>query len=301
MSRSRKTFLWLLGALALLTAPVGAQFVQHGAPGIATQSTITDDVVTQIGVPVPSLNPNHSAAGRVPLPVNTSVKTLWILPVGDSISTDALPTPYNPASANVLNLSIYGGVYQAIDPLLGTPGIGGNYSTSIAQQAVLSGKWAQAVVAPVGINGATSFDFSPAGVLHQRARSLCWNIRGAGWIGNPNFDFAFIYSPGVNDTTAGTTYQQWIDNFKSWHVAMVAYGCDFPVFVNKQTRLIGVVNVAIQSAQAAVLGDKVLPGIDMDSITLNPANTLPDRTHDNDNGGMLAAVSGYAIISGYFR
>ncbi|MDB5584809.1 MAG: hypothetical protein JWR80_9985 [Bradyrhizobium sp.] len=292
-------------AFLLATLPAQAQYAGFGAPSLTTQTTLTDNVVMQSGIAVSTGTPAFtSTAGKTSVPSPTlPATTLVLIVAGDSIAANSLPTPRTPTNTTaVLQLNIYDNtVYQAKDPLLGASGLtGGNYATYLADKLVTDAKFAQVILVPVDIGGTTSFDWSPDGLLHQRARVACWLIRGKGWLTNSNLRFGTIYNLGVNEAPLGTTSAQFQARYNAWLAAMVAYGCDFDTFVPVNTRLSNVTNATIAGAQAAVVGGKTYAGPNTDTLTATGSNLQADNTHLSDAGGSNNANLWATIIEAHY-
>jgi hypothetical protein len=295
----RRLIAGLVSLLALTTAQ--AQLFNFGPLSLATQTTITLNVIEQTGIDVASNNPpNLNTSGKTPVTADPAKATLAILLVGDSIAANPAPTTYAPVNP-ILQLDIYNGlVYPAADPLLGTSGLaGGAYATPLADYVY--GKFAQVVVIPTAIGGSTVRDHSPSGVLNQMSRVACFRIRGLGWIANPNFQFAIIYDVGPNDTGLGTTAAQFVAGYNAWHAAMIGYGCDFPVFVPQVSRLSGTVSTAVRAGQAAVVDNaRTFAAWDTDAVTAIPANVQADLTHQTRAGNLAIGSLGNTLFRAHY-
>lgn len=290
----------LIVLLLLLIAPAAtAQSQSGGGAGNATQTTITDTVVMQNGAVTPAINvpaqsPQSSESGKTcGISATISGSTFVLISVGDSVISNTAPTPFAPTTnaAVVQNLNLYTGhICRGADPLLGTGGTGASYVTRIADDLITAGKFPRVILGSVAMPGATSLDWSPSGVLNQRARVICWMIRAQGWIGNANVKFGIIWNLGPNDQTAGSTTQQIQDRYNAFHQSMIGYGCNFDTFVAVDSRLSGVTSSTVTTAQANVVDNiSTFAGVNIDTITAVGANTS-DGTHLNDTGNPVAGT-----------
>lgn len=298
-----KRLLLLSLLFVLLPAANGHRlFGNIGAPVIV----IDDNALMQVNVVVQTLTPNHSTSGRTPAIPSLTAKTLVLIAVGQSIGANTLPTNHTPTNASaVLNASIYGGIWLATDPLLGTPGVsGGNYNTYLADKLVTDGKFAQVIIVPVSVGDATVLDWSPTGNLHARARAAC--LMTLQWAGNSHFSYAMIFDDGqsdggtVNGVTPGTTAVQWETRYAAFWSAMSGYGCPYDTFVPLDTLLSGSTSATIRTAQGAVVdGVHTFAGPDIDSFTGANRNMSSDP-HLSDLGGSNVANAFATILENHY-
>lgn len=297
-----------LALLLGLTDPDSAQTARMATPSNATQTTITDIIMMQ-AYDVPSIaQPNSSISGKTSVctaPCTISTNTFVWISVGQSINSNSVPTPRTPVNATVVQqVNLYDStVYRAVDPLVGTGFTsGGNYNTYLGDKLVADGKFARVILFPIALGGSTALDWSPSGVLNQRARVACWTIRRMGWIGNVNVKFGIGYDDGQTDANiVGTSQANWQARYQAFRDSMTGYGCNFDTFVAISTRQSNATNATIQAAQAAVVdGVKTFTGANTDGLTATGSNLQGDGTHLSDAGASNNANLWATIIEAHY-
>lgn len=205
--------------------------------------------------------------------------------VGQSQATNVTAaTIYTPVNAaKVDNLSIHdGGVYRAVDPLLGCSGLNGNYATRLGDKMIAGGFADRSMLTPVAIDGTSSEQWAPGGILHDRLLAACNRNRAHGWP-QP----IFIWQQGEQDAALGTSRDVYGARLKAIIASVRGEGFSGNWFIGKSTYLSGVTSPTIRAAYDDVVnGTNILPGADTDSI---PAEYRFDGTHFNDVGSDMAA------------
>lgn len=225
--------------------------------------------------------------------------TLVLLALGQSLTTNATPTPFTPTSPKVHNLNIYDGItYRAVDPLLGTAGTGGNYLSRLGDKLISDGSFARVILVPAAIGGTYIHDWIPSGLFDHRARVALKRIRAQGWVGNADVTFRVLWEQGQGDTAAGigTLQAIWQARFQQIVGTINGFGLGTPqITVPKDTMVANVIDATIRAAQAAVVDNvQVFAGPDFDTLT--GVTNRSDGTHPSDTGADNFA----SLIQPYF-
>ena len=301
---------WIAAVLFLLLVPANAQTFAAGAANGNSPLLLNDSTSLQFGGPQPV--PCTDTTGKTSATPTVGTGTLVLIVNSQSVADNTLPTAVTPTNTTkVLQLDVYNQtVYQAAGNLLGTDGTGGtgctttgNYQVYLADKLVTDGKFSQVILVPVGIGGSSVQDWSPVGMLNQRARVSCLAVRAKGWIGS-GASFGILYDQGNADANNNTlhgvpTAATWESLFGQWQSTFAGLGCNFPIFVATETMQANVTNATIQGAQAAVVDNvSVFAGANTDSLT--GTTNRWDGTHLTNVGGQSNANLWATIIEAHY-
>lgn len=111
-------------------------------------------------------------AGRSPVyPAIGAGRTaiIWVTGQSDSAgaATDGLYTLANPTKIKNLYID-NGGVYPAVEPLLGHGGAGGCWPIQVIDHLISNGKLDNALIIPFGVGSSRADQHAPGGPLHHR-------------------------------------------------------------------------------------------------------------------------------------
>lgn len=297
-------------SFCLLASSANAQAFFGGVANNNSPLLLNDSTGLQFGGTQPI--PCTDTTGKTVATPTIGSGTLILIVNSQSIPDNTLPSPVTPTNTTkVLQLDVYNQtIYQAAGNLLGTDGTGGagctttgSYQVYLADKLVTDGKFSQVILVPVGIGGSSVMDWSPQGMLNQRARVACLSIRAKGWIGS-GASFGILYDQGNADANNNTlhgvpTAATWESLFIQWQNTYYPLGCNFPIFVATETMQANVTNATIQGAQAAVVDNvKVFAGANIDSLT--GGTNRADGTHLTNTGGQSAANLWATILEAHY-
>jgi lysophospholipase L1-like esterase len=252
---------------------------------------------------------NNSISGKTvrPTALNAAEKTLIMLVIGDSISSNAQPSAYTPT--NPLkndNLNHYDGVvYNYSDPYLGPQTGAGSYSGTIADNLITSGKFARQITIGCAGGGASSIDWAKNGAWgHRLIASLLYCRRyGYPLSGvNGNWAMTVLYMLGTNDGTLGLSAAAYATNANSCFQLLKDYGYTGKIGVpTTMTMANNAVNATIQGAQSALISapNGIYSVGNIDSLT-GSTNRIADGTHMTAAGAIsLAGIVSPNIAAQY--
>lgn len=239
--------------------------------------------------------------------INTSIRNLVLFNVGQSNSTNVLPTASVPTNASAIdNFNVYdGAIYNVVaGPLLGTQaytgGLGTNINgaiiTKVADLLVTNNKFDRVILVPLAISGSPISEWGAGGALYDR---MCVAIKRLAARGiTPavsNVTFATVQMQGEADGAGGTTavaYQTAANQ-----MIARAQGCGYSGrwFFSLETWSNGVTYSTIRNAQSGLAnGSTIFVGGDLDTIN---ASGRTDNIHFNDSGGSTAATLTYNAMA----
>lgn len=256
------------------------------------------------------LNGNNSIGGKTARGSNlltNGEKTLVLLVIGDSISSNSCPAYTVTNTTKNDNLNHYDGVvYQYADPYLGPSSGPGSYPGIIADQLINATKFARQITIGCAMGGATSYDFSKYGGFSHRiiaallyCRRYGYPLSGSGNSGN--WAMACIHAFGTNDGILGYSAAGYTNYANSGIQLLRDYGYSGKVFIPRMTLANNVTNATIQGAQAALVNNPlgIYLGADADSLT-GPTNRGGDGTHPTATGANnLASLWANIFVANY--
>lgn len=213
------------------------------------------------------LNGNNSISGHTARGsnlLNSGEKTLVLLVIGDSISSNSCQAAYTVTNTTkVDNLNHYDGVvYAYSDPYLGPSTGAGSYPAVIADNLINAGKFARVVIIGCAIGGGSSYDWSKQGSFSHRlvasmlyCREYGYPLTGPGDSGN--WQMAVLHCCGTNDNPLGYTAPQYTAYTNSCIQLLRDYGFAGKVFIPEMSLQSGVTSATIQGAQAAIINNSL--------------------------------------------
>jgi hypothetical protein len=169
--------------------------------------------------------------------------------------------------------------YVAKDPLLGTTGVGGGFSTQLGDLLVSSGKFRRVVLANVAIGGTYIHDWTPAGRYHGRIIAAIERLRTV----NLSVTHVLCHQ-GEGDAAIETDEASYQDRFMSIAQSMWLHGLAGPIYIATASLRDGSkINPEIRQAQRALVNNRtIFAGPDTD--TLGGDMRMHDGCHLNKNG-----------------
>lgn len=311
---------WFLVALALLFAPAAARAQDAGGPSSADPYALQANgvyICKSITGYTSNCNEQYCDTNAKTLrnngPIDTTVRNLVLIIIGQSNRQAEAPTAYVPPHASQIdNFSICdGAVYAYSDPPLGSsyiatgiPGGGpGHVGGRVAELLIAGGQFDRVIVAPIGIGGASVSQFATGGPMANRLCVTVARLKERGIVPGTNVTFAIEYGQGETDVfMAPATYTAYLNN-----VISNVYACGFVgrFFVAKETWINSTVYPLIQAAQMAVINHAagIWESADADTIG-NPYRVIDyppsGTTHFNDSGlaTLAPAIVGAMHASG---
>ncbi|MGL1862847.1 MAG: sialate O-acetylesterase [Pseudodesulfovibrio sp.] len=231
------------------------------------------------------LEPYAVTEGRepVPLALDSGIRRMTTLVFGQSNAANRTPSLIA-GDADVYNF-FQGTLYKALDPLLGTDGLGGTVWTRLGNLIVRQGLFDEVVLVPVARGGSSMADWAPGGLYHEKLGELLDQVRASGLTITH-----VLWQQGESDAfklkTPPATYQE---QFLAMLGMLRAKGVDAPVFVAISTVCASVPYEPLRKAQMALARSNagIFEGPDMDSLDCTMRQ--PDNCHFNDRGADAAA------------
>lgn len=241
--------------------------------------------------------------------INTGIRNLVMLLIGQSLCEGIVPTAYTPANPTKLdNLNqADGAIYRAADPLLGTAysiAAGVPYSgpanpyLRVADTLVTNNKFDRVILVPGCIGATTVADWAPGGKFGGNFQVMMNRLADKGIVAGTNVTIIGIYAQGTTDAFAGTSQANYTNGLNAFITASRASGFNGLWFINTESWNGAAVNSAIQNAQAAVVnhGANVWAGANQDTIINNTCSAsacriAKDLLHWTDAGSTTLAAA----------
>lgn len=216
---------------------------------------------------------------RVVVPCTAPGGTVVIVTLGQSNASNSGDVLYRP-SGHVVNFNTHDGkCYDGRDPLLGTPGVGGNFATRLADILIARGDYQRVVLAPLAVDGTLVTQWAPGGDLHYRLPLALARMAGARIA--PDF---FLWHQGEAEAfKEPDDVQRYANNVRVVVETLRRGGSTAPFFVAQTSVCYGPPQEATRQAQRAAVSSEfgILPGPDTD--VLGP-EFRRDGCHFNEPG-----------------
>lgn len=287
----------IIVALSLLLS--GPAFAQRGAS--PADPFLLPPIAPQGGI-VNLINQNtNGLTPRAAQSLNPAVRNLIIIGAGQSNMADspqASPyTPSNPSALDQFDVN-NGGIFPAVDPLLGCSlnGGGGNPLLRLGDNLVAGGFFDRVVLASIAIDGTAVAEWE-TGTYSTRLTVLFRRLAAKGLVAGTNITVIVLWGQGETDTTNGTSQASYTASLNNVIAASRAAGFAGTWFVASQSYNSGLTSSNVTNAQAAVVnhGAGVWAGPNADAIigtTCGGLTCRPDNLHFGNNG-MPVYVSGW--------
>lgn len=294
-------------ACAALVVTVGAALAQFQGGG-----TVDPYATFYCVVPGAGINRNTAATSlRATQSLSSAVRNLVLIWAGQSNMADIAPslyTPANPTKIDDLNVCD-GGVYAAVDPLVGTQAQGdgnaqlGNLGIKLADDLVVAGLFDRIVIVPAAQGGTAINDWAtfPTNTIIPVALA---RLKARGMVPGTNVTVIIAWGQGETDTTNGTSQAAYTASMNSVISQVATAGFTGTWFVAKESWISGAGSALVTAAQAAVVTHPtVWAGPNIDALVgsvcgagLNQACRQADNTHLSDAGQVTAATAWQAAL-----
>lgn len=213
--------------------------------------------------------------------------TCVILAGGQSTITNCgTASSYTKTNSKIHMVNIYtGGMYSAINAMIGVDGAGENFLIRMADKMINASKYARIILVPFGLGSTDIAKWQVGGFCNERVTAACNRVKAMGLLAATTV--YVIWQQGESDKALGTTQAAMTSGLNSVISTVRAVLPTTPMYVSKTSWANGGTSSAVRAAQAAVIGGTIFAGPDTD--TLDATNRLPDNTHWNGTGADAVA------------
>ncbi|MEH2523356.1 MULTISPECIES: sialate O-acetylesterase [unclassified Bradyrhizobium] len=186
-----------------------------------------------------------------------------------------------------------GKCFAAIDPLLGTDGLGGSFATRLGDILIQSGRYDRVVLVPIA-RGSSSISF-----LNNEGASLITNgiakLKAAGL--TPTH---ILFQQGETDAQSTTSAEQYVSLLHQLVKRFRAAGFDAPFYLSRSTKC-GHVDpkntAAIRAGQLSAIDRALNIHQGPDTDTIGNEGRSPDGCHMNEAGTLANAALWAAFMN----
>lgn len=255
------------------------------AAGSASDNCLLLDQWDHAAFPSPWRNPDSYTAVNPNLVAGET--TCVIIGGGQSTITNCgTASAYVKVSSNIHMMNIYtGGMYSAINAMIGVDGDGECFLIRLADKMIAAGKYQRVILVPFGLGSTDIARWTAGAFCDERTRVACQRVKSAGLLSATQV--YTIWQQGESDTVLATSQATMTAGISSVISTARAVLPTTPFYVSKTSYENGFTSAAVRAAQAAVVTGTVFAGPDTD--TLGGA-----YRHDNIhwNGAGSDAVAG---------
>lgn len=209
---------------------------------------------------------------------------------GQSQGTNVGATPGTVANPTLhFNISLQdGAIYRAADPLLSIPNPGGSIWLKLGDSLITAGNYDRVIWLPLNIGSTPIAAWRAGGVCHYRLHAACSRLAA---LGIPASRITILTMNGESDAAAGTTQAVMEAGYQEIRGVFDAYGLSTsPMYVPKESMVMGVTNSTIRAAQANVVNETTIKaGPDFDTLDAATYRGGPTGTDFSDVGVAAAA------------
>lgn len=199
-------------------------------------------------------------------------------------SENAIYAIINPTK--VQNLNVYdGGVYQAVQPLLGCGvwNAGGNWLCRLADKLIAAGKYDRVILVPVAVGSTPIREWQAGGLYNPKLIAAFRRCAALGYTVT-----AIIWGQGEQDRVDGTSAAAYLASLQNLIASPRVEGYLAPWFISLETWDGSTTSAGLRQAQQAVVnGIDVLQGADVD--TISSGTYRYDGVHLNATGANALA------------
>lgn len=232
-------------------------------------------------------------------------RTLVIITLGQSNAANHNSGSYSPDAA-VNNISIEnGGIYVAVEPLLGCTGplnrygtttvytSSSNFATRLADKLIDGDYCDRPILVPIAVADASIGDWAPGGPCNHRIGVAVARLAALGY---SDLDTIILQCQGEKDNNLGTSAGDYETRCLAAIETFRDLGVDAPYFVSQTSRNgSGLTSADVRAGQAAVVDDiTVFAGPDTDSLD---GTYRYDGVHFNATGSNAVADLWLAAIT----
>jgi carbohydrate esterase-like sialic acid-specific acetylesterase len=185
-----------------------------------------------------------------------------------------------------------GKCFAAVDPLLGTDGIGGSFATRLGDILIQAGRYDRVILVPLARGGAS------LAFLNNEGAELITNgiakLKAAGL--TPTH---ILFQQGETDAVSTTTAEEYASLLRQLVKRFRAAGLDAPFYLSRSAKCdyVGPSNIAaVRAGQRSAVDEalNIRPGPDTD--TIGNEGRSPDGCHMNEAGTLANAALWAAFI-----
>jgi hypothetical protein len=209
------------------------------------------------------------------------------LVIGQSNSANYGELCYAP-NKNIYNF-YKGKCYKAIDPLLGSDGVGGSVWTMLGDKLIDAGLYENVLFISIGVADSRIARWAPEGDLNHRIIDAINYSKAA------NFPITHIFwHQGESDARDGTTKAEYKKSFMNMLDSIRQERVGAPIYVSITTRLRNKISNEIREAQAELIDpkNKIYPGPDTDYV---------DKLDDRHDGVHFSAIGENKVAKLWLR
>ena len=187
---------------------------------------------------------------------------------------------------------VTGKCFAAVDPLLGTDGIGGSFATRLGDILIQAGRYDRVILVPLARGGAS------LAFLNNEGAELITNgiakLKAAGL--TPTH---ILFQQGETDAVSTTTAEEYASLLHQLVKRFRAAGLDAPFYLSRSAKCdyVGPNNIAaVRAGQRSAVDEalNIRPGPDTD--TIGNEGRSPDGCHMNEAGTLANAALWAAFI-----
>lgn len=301
-------FLGKVGLLLSLLMICAPSFGQHaGASIVDPNSFMLPDLTANMDTKPVSL--------RAAQTLDPAVRNLVLIIAGQSNVTNIAPSVYTPSNPTKIdNLNIFdGGIYNAIDPALGTSlntgGRIGMPGLRLADNLITANLFDRIVMVPIAQGGTAVADWE-TGFCSDRIAGTMNRLRAKGIVAGTNVTIVMLWGQGESDNTNGTTQAAYTTSLGNVIAKSRTSGFSGVWFIPIQTWSSNAppassVSVPIQNAQAAIVNhaSNIWAGPNSDVLINSACGGLACRQSDNihfsDAGSASYAAAWQAALHAF--
>lgn len=210
--------------------------------------------------------------GRTPINPNDIPRANLgvIVTVGQSQQDNVAESLYTPTNINFMfNLCVQnGGMYRAVDPLLGSCGTGGNIQMRLGDKLISAGKYTCTIACPITVGGTTIDQWKSGntpGICYSRISAIGARLASMGLAAT-----VVLIRIGESDALAGTSQSAMTAGLADMIASLNAAGMTCKKLVGLASWIGGGLpagSAAVRAAQAAVVDNvNVFQGFDGDTL-----------------------------------
>lgn len=192
-------------------------------------------------------------------------ETAVIIVVGQSNAANHCGGAHAATSPLVHNFNYAnGGMYAAVDPLLGTTGESGCFATFLGDRLITNGRYDRVILATMAINATLASDWGAGGPFNRNIGVMCKRLAGLGL--TPTM---ILYQQGESDNAEATPSATITAAIRGMVATFRAEGVNAPAFIALCSTWPGYANnaqVRLGQANAVSAPLGIYSGADADSI-----------------------------------
>lgn len=230
--------------------------------------------------------PNRNVDGLTQVNPNivAGETTAVILAAGQSTIANSGNGTYAKTNSKIHCLNMYsGGMYSAVNPLLGCTGIGENFLLRLADKMITAGKYQRIILVPLAVGSTLITNWGTGGFANERLAVAARRVLALGLA--PTY---FLFQHGEQDSAAGTLQAAYAAGLTSVVSTIRTVLATTPIYISQTSLQNNTTSATVRAAQAAAVGGTVFAGPDTDTLT-GGTNRQVDGTHFTTAGADAVA------------